>query len=1164
MTKEMMIPARQVLTTAEATNRRLGHENLGFLSEAHGFMPITPPLRRLPPAYQAWDQVAAELPHLHRNLAVRRVLDAMPTLDASAEALPDKYLLRASVILSAFAQAYHHCEPNPPDELPVCIQRPWAQVSQRLDRPAPHLSLIDRVVYNWQSSEPDGGFPTCSAKLRLLVTLWANEADHNFSFSNLDMMHRSTPLVGAVVRAQEAVQRDDADGLASELIRISDCIHQLTHSSLMKANPNPYSDSFVEPVVWAKTVALSDVPIRAGRISTGGAALPTLHLLDMFFARATYNSSVGHESKLQHAWAPKHWRELLAAVAQLSVTAYVQRKGNNTLTAIFQDALQAYAGPTGCLARHGLKAYGYLDTAFKIGRTVTNSGISGPYKDRPWDDTANRLDEARLERYGRFQSEFYHHVPLRQRAPMSANGARQAHQIVFDLAGTGLRYQPGDRVAILPENSAELVARTLQALRARGDEPIQLNAAWREAIAARPGYQGVQTVALRTLLRLGRIRPVARTVAKALYAITYNETLKRILAARAEDQWELWDLLNLLAGAGFNPRSLWKAQPGDRQHICAIVPPERFRLYSISSALDEEQSENGAELHLTVGQLHYQTQATDLSAPGLRQGTSSTFLHQAPPESTTQCGVALRIVHPPRFSLPQDATRPIVMFAGGTGIAPFRGFLQARARQAGAGEKWLFFGARTRADFYYQQELEQWAAHGQVQVRVAFSREDVALRFVGGEDGRFVFEPGNRQRIDEEMLRPQNARLLWELLCSRAEGGREGYFYVCGQTGFANSVLVAIKTILERFAAGPEETRAQTARQQLYRLVGQDRLMQDIFTTYSGPQIEQRQRYDASEVILHTNDEAGYWLIIDGRVYDMSEFGHLHPGGFKIIRAYAGMDATHAYQQVRHHSSPEIDALLGMYEIGVVRRLDFGAAWGVAIGPKGLTVVTLAEAYRTWVRYLYTLIELENALHNDFSVRTEAVTYDETRAAPAYSPYKLQLLLQIQARFLSDYLPEILGEKLADLWAVVSGLCGERTQANWMNTAIAAIQQSETAQRVGGLGETLMARLKATLQEHPTPDAAVLQPLIDGCERCEDEAKRLLRELRLALRVGLQVFETYEQRTIPLGGGQLLAALRAIPEVLAGYYARLAAGLPAGTQDELTNIAQSVTEPGLV
>ena len=66
----------------------------------------------------------------------------------------------------------------------------------------------------------------------------------------------------------------------------------------------------------------------------------------------------------------------------------------------------------------------------------------------------------------------------------------------------------------------------------------------------------------------------AGAVAKALYALTYNERLKQILAARAEDQWELWDLLNLLASAGFNPRRLWKAQPGDRQHLCSIVPPE--------------------------------------------------------------------------------------------------------------------------------------------------------------------------------------------------------------------------------------------------------------------------------------------------------------------------------------------------------------------------------------------------------------------------------------------------------------------------------------------------------------------------------------------------------------------------------------------------------------
>ena len=121
----------------------------------------------------------------------------------------------------------------------------------------------------------------------------------------------------------------------------------------------------------------------------------------------------------------------------------------------------------------------------------------------------------------------------------------------------------------------------------------------------------------------------------------------------------------------------------------------------------------------------------------------------------------------------------------------------------------------------------------------------------------------------------------------------------------------------------------------MYHIVADERYLQEIFTTYTGSHIEKRTSYDASEVALHNDEENGYWMIIDGRVYDLTEFAHLHPGGLKIIREYTGMDATQAYQNILHNANPEIDSMLGMYEIGVVRRLNFGMAWGVLIGPKG-------------------------------------------------------------------------------------------------------------------------------------------------------------------------------------------------------------------------------------
>src|SRR5260221_7968929 len=168
----------------------------------------------------------------------------------------------------------------------------------------------------------------------------------------------------------------------------------------------------------------------------------------------------------------------------------------------------------------------------------------------------------------------------------------------------------------------------------------------------------------------------------------------------------------------------------------------------------------------------------------------------------------------------------------------------------------------------------------------------------------------------------------------------------------------AIKTVIYRHSLGPEEEREKAVQTTLYDLVGKGRYLQEIFTTYTGSHLEGQATYDASEIGLHNDDEHGYWMIIDGRVYDVTEFAQLHPGGVKIIREYTGMDATQPYQKILHNVNPEVDSMLGMYEIGMVRRLNFGTAWGVYIGSDGLKSVTLADVYRIWMRDLYFVVEL--------------------------------------------------------------------------------------------------------------------------------------------------------------------------------------------------------------
>jgi sulfite reductase (NADPH) flavoprotein alpha-component len=333
--------------------------------------------------------------------------------------------------------------------------------------------------------------------------------------------------------------------------------------------------------------------------------------------------------------------------------------------------------------------------------------------------------------------------------------------------------------------------------------------------------------------------------------------LRDVIENRAEDQWELWELIDRLAARGFTPQRIWRARTGEPESICRVVAPDRPRVYSISSAMEDSAADGGKELHLTLGRLRYETEASEVSVSGTRFGTASSFLTEAGDNV-----ISLQVIRPTRFSLPADASRPIVLFAGGTGLAPFRAMLLDRARQGGSGPSWLYFGTRSRDELYYADDLARLLDDGQLELRVAFSRDDVRLAEPPVDRGRLSFEPAPRRRITEEMLDDRNAGRLRELIDEGA------CIYVCGRAGFARSVMSGIAELLAASAQGAAGERESSARESLYRLVGEGRYRQEVFTTYTGVYADSKRLIDASEVALHNTEEHGYWIVVDGRVYE--------------------------------------------------------------------------------------------------------------------------------------------------------------------------------------------------------------------------------------------------------------------------------------------------------
>ncbi len=229
--------------------------------------------------------------------------------------------------------------------------------------------------------------------------------------------------------------------------------------------------------------------------------------------------------------------------------------------------------------------------------------------------------------------------------------------------------------------------------------------------------------------------------------------------------------------------------------------------------------------------------------------------------------------------------------------------------------------------------------------------------------------------------------------------------------------------------------------------------------------------------------------------------------------------------------------MLGMVEAGVVRRLDFGMEWGMAVGPEGLHFISLADVYRAWIRLLYNVVEMENALHNDFTLKEGALTRDET--PDSYSPLKLQFILEAHDRFLVNYVEGTMGPQLDSLWAVTSGACAINQDVRRLRRAVDAIRGSQEAATVGRLSNELAARIRDIADLDLDEHAPALQLAKDYCALLEAEDKRFLHEVKMTLRAGIRIFEEHERETIRRGGPQLLEIVQQMPKVLEAYYARV-------------------------
>lgn len=283
---------------------------------------------------------------------------------------------------------------------------------------------------------------------------------------------------------------------------------------------------------------------------------------------------------------------------------------------------------------------------------------------------------------------------------LNGEGAeKETRHLSFDLAGHHFPYRAGDALGVWPINAPELVKEWLSTAGLDGDAQVQLD------------NQPLMTLrcALSEHLEIARISP------DLLRQVATLGSHGQLLALLEEGQQAA--LQNWLWGRQLP--SLLREFPLalDAQQWVRLLKPLQPRLYSISSS----PAVTPNEVHLTVATVRYQHQGS------ARGGVCSTFLA----DRASEQGVRIYLQPSAHFRTPRSPDTPLIMIGPGTGIAPFRAFLQERQAQPGS-KNWLFFGEqRARTDFYYRDELLGWQRDGVLQrLDTAFSRDQAEKVYV--------------------------------------------------------------------------------------------------------------------------------------------------------------------------------------------------------------------------------------------------------------------------------------------------------------------------------------------------------------------------------------------------------------------------------------------------
>ncbi|MEH8710603.1 NADPH-dependent assimilatory sulfite reductase flavoprotein subunit [Klebsiella quasipneumoniae] len=373
-----------------------------------------------------------------------------------------------------------------------------------------------------------------------------------------------------------------------------------------------------------------------------------------------------------------------------------------------------------------------------------------------------------------------HTSPYTKEAPLTAtlsvnqkitgrDSEKDVRHIEIDLGDSGLRYQPGDALGVWYQNDPQLVKELVELLRLKGDEPVTVEG---------------KTLPLAEALQWHFELTVNTAAIVENYAtLTRSESLLPLVGDKAQLQ-QYAAATPIVDMVRFSPAQL------DAEALIGLLRPLTPRLYSIASS----QAEVESEVHVTVGVVRYDIEGR------ARAGGASSFLADRVEEDGE---VRVFIEHNDNFRLPANPETPVIMIGPGTGIAPFRAFMQQRAADGAPGKNWLFFGnPHFTEDFLYQVEWQSYVKEGLLtRIDLAWSRDQQQKIYV------------------QDKLREQGAE-LWRWINDGA------HIYVCGD---ANRMAKDVEQTLLEVIAEYGAMDAEAADEFLSELRVERRYQRDVY-----------------------------------------------------------------------------------------------------------------------------------------------------------------------------------------------------------------------------------------------------------------------------------------------------------------------------------------------